>query len=139
MEGLSVYPGDNEMRVERRQFKRHSVEGLTITIRPKLRLAERRLYKRYSVEGRAVIRTTYAVGATGYLLDVGVRGMLLSSPVVPAEGTELWVHFSFEHAPKAFITLGQVVRARPGGLAVRFLEEPAGLRRTLNSLGPRAN
>ena len=65
--------------------------------------------------------------------------MLLWSAVVPEEGTELWVHFSFEHAPKAFITLWQVVRARPGVLAVRFLEEPAGLRRTLNSLVSRAN
>ncbi len=115
MESLSIHAGENAMRAERRQYKRHSVQG------------------------RAVFRTTSAVEGTCQPLDVGVGGVLLWSAVVPQEGTELWVHFSFEHAPKPFITLGQVVRARPGGVAVRFLEEPAGLRRTLNSLASRAN
>lgn len=101
---------------------------------------QKRQHRRYALAGQAVFRTAKAVEARACSLNIGIGGILLRSPVIPPEGTELWLHLALEDRPEAFfITRGRIVRTEPDGLAVIFLEQPAGLESMLRSLGVPAN
>ncbi len=95
---------------------------------------ERRHYKRHSLAGRALFRTASALEGSGEPVNIAVAGLLVRTDVVPAEGTSLWVHFTIAGPPGEFIASGRVVHSQPHLLGLVFLEEPAGLRRLLESV-----
>ncbi len=96
-------------------------------------ITDKRRHKRYRVSGRADFQAASA-DATGDLLDIGTGGILVRSPVIPPQGTNLTARFTVDGYAATFDCRGRVVRAQMDVLAVMFLEEPKGLAELLQWL-----
>ncbi len=97
---------------------------------------ERRLYRRYIVTGSVVLQTG-AVESCGALLNLGVGGMLVRTDTLYQEGTDLVFRFQVGGNPEMFTAFGQVVGTKADRLAIKFLEQPAGMYALLHWLEQR--
>jgi hypothetical protein len=99
---------------------------------------ERRRYRRYIVKGSVIINPALPEAAgdatVGELLNIGLGGVLLRSKTIPREGTRVSLRFSFDGYPEKTLAEGQVVGTKPDLMAVKFLEQPAGIDAVLNWL-----
>jgi hypothetical protein len=94
---------------------------------------ERRRYRRYIVKGSVVVLHSSAEIA-GELLNLGFGGVLVRTKIVHPEGTRVTLTFQFNGYPEETSAQGLVVGTKPDLMAVKFLEEPAGIESVLNWL-----
>jgi hypothetical protein len=86
-----------------------------------------RRYRRYIVDGSAAVQGPLGE-SRGALLNVGQGGILVRTDVPQAQGMDLTIQFHLYSYPETFASRGQIVGIKDSMLAIKFLEEPQGLR-----------
>jgi hypothetical protein len=90
--------------------------------------------KRYIVNGSAVLEGPGGE-SRGLLLNVGQGGILVRTNAAHEEGSNLTLYFHVSGYPETFAGHGQVVGTKGILSAIKFMEEPEGIKFLLAWLG----
>ena len=94
---------------------------------------ENRRNKRYYSAGEAELWNA-SLRATGDLLDVSIEGALIGSGFNPSRGLELATRIKVQDYEGVVVGKGMVMRTLMDTVAIKFMEEPTGMRNLLHWL-----